>query len=149
MLCDNAVACQGPIVATCGYVLMYYCFLFSQALLKMFLYHFTSLAVTKENKKLSYGQFKYEFKGKIALTLDRTTGNTIEQGIPFLMGLWLYALFVDPAEATSLAWWYILFRSIYPICFYIGLPVILVSTVPGYAIIAKLWWGLYIASQAK
>ena len=58
-------------MVSCGFIAMYYCFLFSQALIKLFLYHFTSAAATKDGKKISYGQFKYESSSKLNVTLDR------------------------------------------------------------------------------
>lgn len=146
MLCDDAISCKGPLLVSGTFMIMYYCFLFGQSLVKMFLYHFTDAAPKKDGKKLGYGKFKYEFKGIIALTLDRTAGNTLEQAIPFLLGLWLHAWFVNPLQAEFLGWWYLASRCIYPIAFYMGTPWLFVSTVPGYVVIFKLWFDLYMAS---
>ena len=78
--------------------------------------------------------------------MDRTTCNTLEQAIPFLVGLWLHASFVNPSQVEFLAWQYLLLKAIYPICFYFGLPWLLCSTVPGYGIILKLWFDVYTAT---
>jgi hypothetical protein len=134
-----------PIWVTIAYIGLYYCFLFGQALTKMYVYHFTNAAVIKD-KKLSYSKFKYEFKGPLALTLDRTVGNTLEQAIPFLLGLWLSAVFSSPHIAAKFGWLYIASRLIYPFCFYGGLPWLLMSTVPGYLFITMLWKDVVIAA---
>lgn len=44
---------------------------------------------------------------------NRTTGNTLEQMVPFLVSLWLYATYVDVGGAASLGWVYIAARACY------------------------------------
>lgn len=114
--------------------------------MKMYVYNFTNMATVKDGKKISYSKFKYEFKGPLALTLDRTVGNTMEQAIPFLLGLWMSAVFSSPHIAAKFGWMYIASRLIYPFCFYGGLPWLFMSTVPGYLFIFMLWKDVAIAA---
>merc|ERR1711939_250815 len=46
---------------------------------------------------------------------DRSVINTLEQAWPFLAGMWLHAIFVNPSQAALLGWLYILFRAPYVI----------------------------------
>lgn len=72
----------------------------------------------------------------LAILGDRMVGNTLEQLVPFLGSLWLYALFVDPERTRLTGAVYITARALYPPLFWAGSPWILLSTIPGYAIIA-------------
>ncbi len=49
------------------------------------------------------------------LAVDRVVANTHEQMGPFLVALWLYALFVSPSQATWLGGGYVLLRAAYPL----------------------------------
>jgi len=69
---------------------------------------------------------------------DRTVANTLEQAIPFLLLLWLEALFVNPRTAMILGWIYVATRFLYPFMFAMYgkfTVLIMVSTNPGYLII--------------
>jgi hypothetical protein len=60
------------------------------------------------------------------------------QWIPFVLCLWLYALFVDAPGAARLGWLWIGVRSYYPFAFYYAfkleaLPIVFVSTLPACA----------------
>jgi hypothetical protein len=48
------------------------------------------------------------------LAADRAVANTHEQMGPFLLSLWLHAVFVSAAHATGLGIAYVTLRSIYP-----------------------------------
>ena len=48
------------------------------------------------------------------LAVDRVVANTHEQQGPFLVSLWLFALFVSPAYATGLGAAYVGLRAVYP-----------------------------------
>ena len=146
MQCYSAVTCQAPIEVSCAFCVMYYFFLFGQSLTKIFVYHFTNSVPMKDGKKLGYGSFKYDSKSKLSITLDRTSGNCIEQAIPFLTGLWLCAAFASPDLAAQWGWYWLVSRCIYPVCFYYGLPWLFLSTVPGYYCIGMLWLETYKAS---
>ena len=49
------------------------------------------------------------------LAADRAVINTQEQMVPFLVSLWLHALFVSPVVASYLGAAYVILRSLYPV----------------------------------
>lgn len=154
---------------TCFYFGLYYAFLFIQviagvliffcttkSLTSIYLFNYQSIGKwyvyfhcneTKEGKRASFTDVKYRSNNKLSLTLDRTSGNLIEQAIPFLTSLWLCAVFTNPQEAATIGWYYVLFRALYPAGFYYGLPYILFSTAPGYVCIFLLLWKCYMAAN--
>eukprot|EP01041_Mallomonas_annulata_P013716 gene13716-29172_t len=138
MTAFNISLFKGPIIVTGAYFFMYYCFLYGQAFSKLFLYFAAKTKADKDGQRVSLAEIKYNSKDRIARATDRTVGNTMEQMGPFLSSLWLHALFISPEQATFLGYAYIASRSIYPFTFYCGVPWILMSTIPGYAIIASL-----------
>lgn len=48
------------------------------------------------------------------LKADRAVQNTHEQMVPFLVTMWLYAIFVSPELATGLGFAYVALRAAYP-----------------------------------
>jgi hypothetical protein len=48
---------------------------------------------------------------------DRGVINTLEQSIPFLMLVWLHAIFVNPRTSAALAWVFVACRFLYPITY--------------------------------
>lgn len=78
------------------------------------------------------------FDEKIEKTIERTTGNTLEQMVPFLLSLWLNAVFVSTHGAYKWGCVYLAFRFVYPALFFAGLPYLLLSTIPGYVVIFNL-----------
>lgn len=97
----------------------------------------------------SAGPSKEEREGaRWKLLADRSVGNTMEQAFPFLVSFWMCAVFVDVNEAAYWGWCYLASRAIYPIGFRLGLPFLLLSTLPGYACIFRLMWLVYAKSQA-
>ena len=137
---------QGPILVTLAYFLMYYAFLFFQSGLKFYLYFKAKNGGNKDSEKpkVSFSKIKYQSTERLALVGDRSVGNTLEQLGPFIVGLWLYAVFVSTSTATTLGFLYLIFRLIYPLCFWFGIPWIFISTIPGYAIISWFFISLYI-----
>lgn len=91
-----------------------------------------------QDKIVSFKDFKYASTDRFSLLLDRSVGNTIEQAIPFLTALWIHAVFVSVDSAAFAGWIYVIARTLYPAGFYLGLPFVLLSTVPGYACIIYL-----------
>ena len=86
--------------------------------------------------------------GKMALVMDRTVGNMLEQQPAFLVSTWLHAIIVPGGSraAALVGFVYILSRVLYPALFWIGHPWLQISTVPGYLSIwcerlphVKLW----------
>lgn len=138
---------RDPICATLAWVVMYYIFLYSQSVVTFYLY-LTAKADEKDDKKVSFGKIKYQSSGKLQLTIQRTVGNTMEQAFPFLMGLWLHAAFVSPSSAASVGYIYVITRSYYPFAFYLGLPYLLLSTVPGYACIFYLFFQVFTSTNS-
>lgn len=145
----NCSEYKDTIYVTVAYIGLYYGFLYLQSLGKMYLYRQKKrqFALDKKDDKEkapSYGQFKYgQTTDKLCILLDRTAGNTMEQAIPFLVSLWLNAAFVGSSNAAYFGTIYIIFRAIYPIGFYFGIPFILISTVPGYACVLMLLYQCY------
>jgi uncharacterized MAPEG superfamily protein len=71
----------------------------------------------------------------LAILGDRAVGNTLEQLVPFVGSLWLYALTVGPQHTAITGWTYVASRALYPPLFWAGSPYILLATVPGYLVI--------------
>lgn len=68
----------------------------------------------------------------------RTQLNQLEQMPPFLLALWMHALFVDPTRAGQLGLLYTALRALYPFL-YQNFPILMaVVTFPNYGIIAYL-----------
>lgn len=143
---------EAPIKATIAYCALYYVFLYLQAGVGHLQFYLAKKKAESDAKakgekvveKVSYGKIKYgaQSRDKISLTTQRTVGNLMEQAIPFLTSLWLHAVFVSPESAANIAWIYIITRAYYPIVFYLGLPYILFSTLPGYSCIFYLLYKL-------
>ena len=74
--------------------------------------------------------------------MDRTVGNYLEQAPLFLVGLWAYAALVSVPTAAVLGLAWVASRCYYPFGFYYGPPLLFLSTLPGYSIIALFFWGL-------
>jgi len=113
-------ALQPVAVVTCAFCLMWYIFLGNQVGIKFTQGLPEDVAATAKN------------------VADRSVGNTMEQAIPFLVLLWLEAIFVNPRIATILGWIYVVFRFLYPVFFGMyGTFTVLVeaSTQPNYIII--------------
>jgi len=107
-------------VVTCVFCLMWYIFLGNQVGIKFTQGLPDDVAATAKN------------------IADRSVGNTMEQAIPFLVLLWLEAVFVNPRIATILGWIYVVFRFFYPVFFGMyGTFTVLVeaSTQPNYIVI--------------
>lgn len=57
---------------------------------------------------------RYFGQDKQMLAADRAVINTQEQMVPFLVSLWLHAVFVSISRATALGTVYVVLRGIYP-----------------------------------
>eukprot|EP00301_Raphidiophrys_heterophryoidea_P026261 c9021_g1_i2.p1 GENE.c9021_g1_i2~~c9021_g1_i2.p1 ORF type:complete len:145 (-),score=33.44 c9021_g1_i2:76-510(-) len=141
---NNVEKFRLPILATFAYFVLYYVFLFSQSKVK--------LALMKEAKKKGEKFIPpYYSTEKRMLCADRTAANMLEQLPPFLVSMWMYAVFVDANVAGYLGLAYTAIRSFYPFVF--GSMKALYVTIPNYLIIyymlfvvfvrvvpVKLWW---------
>lgn len=141
----NGETPPAPLLRVCvGWVALFFAFLLFQSGSK-FRAHDLLKAAAKakrsDEKPPSFGAVKYGSAGHKFGTLvgDRTAGNMLEQSIPFLTGLALHAVLVSVNSAAQLGWLWLLSRLIYPACFAQGIPMLFVSTVPGYLFIAMLW----------
>lgn len=133
---------KGTVQGTVLYLFLYFgVFIPFQSFSKIYLFR-KKIKEAKKNdskEKVSFRATKYyNSRDNLALTGDRMVGNFIEQAIIFLPLLWIHALFVDPSQSLLLSCIYVLSRAIYPIMYMLGsnkkFLLILVSTVPGYAI---------------
>ena len=152
------------------YFLLYYAFLMFQTYSKLFI-----LARERRSKKghgidwrVVLGLERYNYldpelskikyggddgsgsRDPLSILGDRIVGNTLEQMMPFLVGLWGSAATASGGDESAgsiycLGTIYILSRLFYPWCFSKGSPFILISTVPGYMVI---WWQLITAAMA-
>jgi len=117
---------KGVLAVTLSYFVLWYIFLFRQSYVNRRI----KSKFQKDDKTFNRWYSTYP----PMLNADRTVANTIEQGIPFLVSLWLYAIFVDATYATILGFAYVAVRSIYPLVW--GRPPwLFLSTVPGYGIV--------------
>jgi hypothetical protein len=99
---------HGPLVVTLAYFLLWYGFLFGLQ--------------TRTKYRLNA---RYEQEGKVfdryfgqdaeMLAVDRAVANTQEQMGPFLVSLWLFAIFGSPTIATWLGAAYVVLRAAYPL----------------------------------
>jgi len=96
--------------------------------------------------KVSFRAVKYyNSRDMLALAGDRTVGNFIEYAILFLPLMWLHALFIDPTQSFAICVIYTASRSMYPVLFLLNKPPsIILSTVPGYAVLFYLFSQLII-----
>ena len=122
------------ICVTISFVALLFVFLLGQSFSKIFLF----LLARRKDPKIKFKDVKYSNPARVALTGDRTVGNTLEQTAPFLISLWLCALFHSANVAAFYGWLWLAFRSVYPFCFYFGLPWLFFSTLPGYAFLVLM-----------
>ena len=123
----------GPILVTVAYVLLYY----------VFQIH---IVFVKNRLKAEYAERGEKFdryfgQDRHMLAADRVQLNTLEHMPPFLVLLWLNAIFVGPLGATIAGGAYVLGRALYPVMMggRLGRGVrgsILFSTAIGYAVLA-------------
>lgn len=76
---------------------------------------------------------------------ERCMMNTLEQGIPFLVLLWMHAIFVDVSTSVSFGWFYVVMRFLYGVFYsYYGHFTMLaeLSTQPNYTALAYFTFGL-------
>jgi len=99
---------HGPVAVTVAYFVVWYFLLFGLQLR------------TKYRLKASYAKDgkvfdRYFGQDEEMLAADRAVANTHEQMGPFLVSLWLFAIFSSPSYATWLGAAYVVLRAGYPI----------------------------------
>lgn len=137
-LVNNSTALQtyaGPIVVTLAYLLLYYFFQVRQAR--------TKFKLMKEYRLRGDRFDRYFTQDRVMLAVDRTMLNTLEHMPPFLVLLWLHAMFVGPRSATLAGAVYVVARATYPLL--VGRQLsrsipnrVLISTVTGYVVLAYM-----------
>ena len=135
----DAAQLRGPLAVTVAYFLLWYALLFGLQ------------TRTKYRLKARYaGEGKvfdrYFGQDPEMLAADRAVSNTHEQMGPFLVSLWLFAVFGSAAHATWLGAAYVALRGIYP--FLLGSQVskvqskrVALVTFPCYAIVFTMLGG--------
>lgn len=130
---------HGPLLVTVGQLLLWYSLLFGLQ--------------TRTKYRL---KARYQADGKVfdryfgqdeeMLAADRAVANTHEQMVPFLVSLWVFAIFVSPRHATWLGAAYLVLRGVYPLL--LGKRVskvqskrVALVTFPSYAIVFTLLGG--------
>ena len=129
---------RGPLVVTVAYFLLWYSLLLRQTRTKYRL----KARYQKEGKVFD----RYFGRDDEMLAADRAVANTLEQMGPFLVSLWLFAIFASPAHATWLGAIYLVLRSAYPVL--LGKRVsnvqsrrVAIATLPSYAIVFAMLGG--------
>lgn len=97
---------QGPIVVTVVYLLVYYAFQMNQLRVKT--------KLRKEYKARGEKFDRYFGNDRVMLAADRYVLNTLEHMPPFLVLLWVTAVFAGTAHATIPGAVYVFSRLVYP-----------------------------------
>ncbi|EKX33533.1 hypothetical protein GUITHDRAFT_81305 [Guillardia theta CCMP2712] len=138
----DALRALSPVIrVTIGWAVLLYTFLFYQSWTKFYAHKKMKDDSKKDTKPPSLMDVKYNSAAGskyLALNGDRTVGNMLEQSTAFLVALWMHALFINVKSAAQLGWVWLTFRGLYPLVFDLGVPWLLVSTVPDYLVIAAL-----------
>jgi hypothetical protein len=137
---------RGPLVVTVAYFVLWYGFLFG---LQTRTKYRLKARYQKEGKVFD----RYFGRDDEMLAVDRVVANTHEQMGPFLVSLWLFAIFASPTYATWLGAAYVVLRSAYPLL--LGKRVSMVQskrvalvTFPCYAIVLTMLGGAAWAALA-
>jgi len=99
---------HGPLMVTVTYFVLWYGFLLGlQSRTKYRL----KARYEREGKQFD----RYFGQDREMLAVDRVVANTHEQMGPFVVSLWLFAIFSSPTYATYLGATYIVLRALYPV----------------------------------
>lgn len=104
----DAGALQGPIAVTAAYFLLWYVLLLG-------LQRGLKYRLKDEYEARGEAFDRYFGQDRRMLAVDRLVANTHEQMGPFLVALWLHALFVSPQRAAWLGAAYVVLRALYPL----------------------------------
>lgn len=131
---NDIAALRGPVTVTALYFSLWYTLLFG-------LQTRTKYRLRREYAARGQVFDRYRSFDPEMLKADRAVQNTHEQMVPFLVSMWMYALFVSPGGAASLGGVYVALRAIYP--FLLGARIeqmqprrVALVTFPCYGIIA-------------
>lgn len=98
---------RGPVVVTALYFGLWYYLLLS-------LQRGTKYALQAEYAARGEVFDRYFGQDPRMLAADRAVANTHEQMVPFLLSMWLHAVFVSASHATALGVAYVVLRALYP-----------------------------------
>jgi len=125
----------GPVLVTVGYVTLYYALLVRVLLVKQ--------RLVRSHSARGEHFDRYFSADRELLAADRAALNLLEQMPPFLVLLWLHAVFVSAPGATLAGGIYLAARAAHP--FLLGRSLggmirnrVLLSTVPAYLVITHL-----------
>lgn len=138
----DIAAYQGPLVVTLLLVLVYYGTMIHGMVVKLRLTR--AYAAKGERFDRYFGQ------DREMLASDRMQLNLLEHMPPFLVLLWLHAVFVSVDVATAAGAVYVAARALYPFAlgFRVGRNIralTLAATVPGYLVLIGLAGGLVVS----
>jgi len=139
----SAQAFTGPLLVSVAYVVVYYLMIVNQLVVK------TRLRRAYRARGESFDRY---FGGdREMLAADRIVGNMLEHMPPFLILLWLNAIFVGPRGAALAGTAYVVSRLAYPLILGRrlgkGIPTrIMFATVIGYGVLAYFCVRLIVAA---
>ncbi|MBK6461193.1 MAG: MAPEG family protein [Myxococcales bacterium] len=107
-LAAHLAAYKGPVVVTAAYFGLWYTLLLG-------LQRSTKYKLLAEYAARGETFDRYFGQDARMLAADRAVANTQEQMVPFLLSMWLHAVFVSPTHATWLGLLYVVLRSLYPV----------------------------------
>ena len=131
---------SGPILVTVLYLVFWYYLL-------LIVQRGTKYRLKEKYEKQGREFDRYFGQDNEMLSADRAVINTQEQMVPFLLSMWLHAIFVSVSVATILGVIYVVIRASYPIL--LGNEVskiqtkrVYFATLPGYLIVFYLFGSL-------
>jgi len=131
---------SGPILVTVLYLVFWYYLL-------LIVQRGTKYRLKEKYEKQGREFDRYFGQDNEMLSADRAVINTQEQMVPFLLSMWLHAIFVSVSVATILGVIYVVIRALYPIL--LGNEVskiqtkrVYFATLPGYLIVFYLFGSL-------
>jgi len=132
-------AFRGPLIISLAYVALYYVLMIRLLFLKS--------RLRREYEARGERFDRYFGNDRVMLAGDRMVLNTLEHMPPFLILLWLHAVFVDALSATIAGGIYFTCRAAYPFLLGnklgSGVPTrVLAATFSGYAVLLYLSGGL-------
>ena len=104
---NEVAALRGPIAVTALYFALWYALLFG-------LQTRTKYRLRREYAARGLEFDRYRSGDPEMLKADRAVQNTHEQMVPFLLSMWLHAVFVSVSHATVLGLGYVVLRAVYP-----------------------------------
>jgi hypothetical protein len=98
-------ACNGAILASCGWIIVYYNMVGANVVLVMCTGPWKMIPADKVDMQ------------KFMSAPPRFSGNSAEHAVVFMTALWMYTIFVDATTGGILGMAYVIQRAIYPWCY--------------------------------